>query len=307
MGGSYSAQSADLHSLWSLYTHRYLFRQPGTLKIAEQGFIYWENARGKVSLQQFRDNILVASTYPDSPETALVHKVRGIPQQAWGLRVLCNCCTSDSDVCRFKCHNTYTQAVGFCLVRGRNGRGSAYTHPSTLDSLWGLKVGPTLLSCNLSYHSYLPCLLIGVLSNSPRWCQTWAGELLIVSAWMQVAVLSGYPLRAVLRATHSAVVRGLSTGPQDFNSTVRFMYYIAPHLPLPHCCAVSRCAVSQCLQWLKKHAIWRGPDCSSWSLPTGLRPGAVSGAWCSDFPSLQEHVQLLVCPSALSPSNAATE
>ena len=130
MGGSLFAQSTDLHSLWSVYTHRNLFRQLGTLKIAEQGFIYWENPRGKVSLQQFRDNILIASTYPDSPETALVHIVRGILQQAWGLRVLCDCCMSDSDTCRFKCHNTYTQAVGFCLVRGRNGRGSAYTHPT---------------------------------------------------------------------------------------------------------------------------------------------------------------------------------
>ena len=82
MGGSFSAQSANLHSLWSVYTHRHLFRQLGTLKIAEQGFIYWENARGKVSLQHFRDNILIASTYPNSPETALVHTVRGILQQA---------------------------------------------------------------------------------------------------------------------------------------------------------------------------------------------------------------------------------
>ena len=62
MGGSFFAQFADLHSLWSVYTHRHPFRQPATLKIAEQGFIYWENACGKVLLQQFRDNILVAST-----------------------------------------------------------------------------------------------------------------------------------------------------------------------------------------------------------------------------------------------------
>ena len=41
------------------------------------------------------------------------------------------------------------------------------------------------------------------------------------------------------------------------------MYFIAPRLPLPRCCAVS-----QCLQWLNKHAIWRGNDYSSWSLPT---------------------------------------
>ena len=69
--------------------------------------------------------------------------------------------------------------------------------PSDFLVRWG--------SCLLSYPSYLPCLLIGVLSSSRRWCQTWAGE------WMHVAILSGYPLRAVLCATHSAIVRGLST------------------------------------------------------------------------------------------------
>ena len=192
--------------------------------------------------------------------------------------------------------------MGFCLVRSRNGRGSAYTHPIALDSAWGLKLGPPLLSCSLSYPSYFPCLLIGVLSNSRCWCQTWAGELLTVAAWMQVAVLFGSPLRAVLRATHSAVVRSLTTGPQDFNSTMRFVYYISPRLPLPRCCAVS-----QCLLWLKKHAIWRGNDYSNCSLPRGLRPGAVSGAWCSDLPAPHEHVRLPVCPSALSPCNVATE
>ena len=101
MGGSFPTQSADLHNPWSVYTHRHLFRQLGTLKISEQGFVYWENSRGKVSLQQFRDNILVASTYPDSPHTAFIHTVQNIPRQAWALRVLCECATSDSDACKF--------------------------------------------------------------------------------------------------------------------------------------------------------------------------------------------------------------
>ena len=134
MGGSFSAQSTDLHNLGLVYTHRHLFRRLGTLKIAEQGFIYWENARGKVSLQQFRDNILIASTYPNYRETALVYTVRGILQQAWGLRVLCDCCTSDSDACRFKCHNMYTQAwaSAWCGVATEEGPPTPTRAPLTL-------------------------------------------------------------------------------------------------------------------------------------------------------------------------------
>ena len=67
MGGSFSAQAADLHSLWSVYIHRGLFRRLGTLRVTDSGFPYWENSHGRVSMQQFRDNILVASSYPDSP------------------------------------------------------------------------------------------------------------------------------------------------------------------------------------------------------------------------------------------------
>ena len=38
----------------------------------------------------------MASTYPDSLDTTLIHTVRGILQQDWGLRVLCECATVDS-------------------------------------------------------------------------------------------------------------------------------------------------------------------------------------------------------------------
>ena len=84
-----------------MYTHRHLFCQLGTLKISKHGFIYWENAQGRVSLQQFWDNILVASTYPDSPDTTPIHTVRDI-------LLLCECATADSDACRFLCHNRFT-------------------------------------------------------------------------------------------------------------------------------------------------------------------------------------------------------
>ena len=81
MGGSFSAQAADLHSLWSVYIHRGLFRRLGTLRVTDSGFPYWENSHGRVSMQQFRDNILVASSYPDSPQVQLIQTICNILRQ----------------------------------------------------------------------------------------------------------------------------------------------------------------------------------------------------------------------------------
>ena len=138
----------------------------------------------------------------------------------------------------------------------------------------------------LSYPSYLPCLLTAVLSNCR--CYTWAGELLSVVARMQVALLSRYTCCAVHRATHSAVVRGLSTGPQDCTATANFSYHIGPNLPI-----TLLCAIATTLKGIHWHAKWRGHKYSSWSLPLHLRSGNTSGAWCSDCTALIEHSHTL--------------
>ena len=179
------------------------------------------------------------------------------------------------------------------MARGHVGSGSAYTWLSALDPTWSLKPDPPLISCHLSYPSYLlpPVLIDGRTQQLPTVVPNRGGGA--TYGRCLDASLSRYPLRAVLRVTRSAVVRGLSTSPQACNSTVRFMCYIGPFLPMPRCCAIT-----PCLQWLKKHTIWRGNEYSSWSLHTGLHPGSISGAWCSDFTALQEHVRLLVCPSS---------
>ena len=48
MGGSFSAQVADLHSIWCVYTNRTLLRQLGSLKVADGGLAYWESPEGIV-------------------------------------------------------------------------------------------------------------------------------------------------------------------------------------------------------------------------------------------------------------------
>ena len=117
--------------------------------------------------------MLVASSNPNSPKTRLIETLRDILQRCWGFRVLCECATPTSDACTYVCHGTSVHAVGYYvgyyLVRGSGGEGSAYTHPpsedSALNSSWSIKLGPPLISPILSYPSYLTCLLTGVLSN----------------------------------------------------------------------------------------------------------------------------------------------
>ena len=54
----------------------------------------------------------------------------------------------------------------------------------------------------------------------------WAGELLSLTVWLQVATLSGYTKKRLVRAAHSAVVRGLSTSPHDSEKTVQYLYKV---------------------------------------------------------------------------------
>ena len=75
MGGSFSVQATDLHSLWSVYTSRHLFYTLGQLSVSPEGFPCWRNPHGTVALCQFRDNILIATTFPDSPRTHIVETV----------------------------------------------------------------------------------------------------------------------------------------------------------------------------------------------------------------------------------------
>ena len=71
-GGSFSAQAADLHSLWSVYNSHHLFYTLGQLSVSPEGFPYWSNPHGTVALCQFRDNILIATTFPIEAMTVTV-------------------------------------------------------------------------------------------------------------------------------------------------------------------------------------------------------------------------------------------
>ena len=90
MGGSFSAQSANLQCQWEVYQHRHL-RNWETYIISATRFVYWGTEWGKLGLCQFRDNILLATSLEDDPQVAVVQNVCTILQTVWKLRVLCPC------------------------------------------------------------------------------------------------------------------------------------------------------------------------------------------------------------------------
>ena len=57
MGGSLSAQSADLHSVWCTYTLKHMFRTLADLHGTPEGYTYWQGCYGS-ALCQFKDNIV---------------------------------------------------------------------------------------------------------------------------------------------------------------------------------------------------------------------------------------------------------
>ena len=284
MGGSFSAQAADLHSLWQVYSNRHLLRRLGSLTVSEAGFPYWESPQGITALCQFRDNILIATTYPDTTSHPIVSTVCNLLGEAWNLDVLCECMSGPGDPCKHHCHSASTTALGFDMIRGKTGKGLAYLHPSALSSTWSLKSAPPLLSPASAYPAYLPGIMTGALSNARPWATTWAGELLSLSAWLQIALLSGYALPQVTRAAHSAVTRGLSTSPNDHTATTRYLYTVRHLLPMPHCCHLTLCAA-----WLRRHAHWAGDSYSSWHLDPSLSPDGTTGFWCGDWEILHLH------------------
>ena len=83
MGGSFSAQCAELHSLWALKQVVEIMRRFGTL-IEQEPFPVWETPAGNtVSLSQFRDNVNVSAKGPSASNE--MSRVCDAVSQCWNL------------------------------------------------------------------------------------------------------------------------------------------------------------------------------------------------------------------------------
>ena len=112
MGGPFSAQSADLRSIWAAKKRTDLMRKIGQLSFSPRGHPLWTTPRGNtVHLAQFRDNILVGARGP-SP-THEMQSVCDTLSEVWNLPVLCDCMTEEQRVCQRTCTSPSLTAMGF--------------------------------------------------------------------------------------------------------------------------------------------------------------------------------------------------
>ena len=143
--------------------------------------------------------------------------------------------------------------------------------------------------------SLIPIAFGGNLDGCPYQCQKMdekrAGELLSLSAWLQISILSRYTKKRITRAVHSAVMCAFATSAHDHPRTIHYLYSVLPCLPMLYCYDLLFCA-----SWLVKHAHWASPSRSPWSLPPNLSPDGTTGFWCSDGSVLLQQA-LTVRPS----------
>ena len=79
MGGPFSAQSADLHTLWGVKRNGKRMKDWGSLNLSEDGYVFWTMGTIWFSLAQFRDNVLLATNIPPSTRTTLVQEICDLP------------------------------------------------------------------------------------------------------------------------------------------------------------------------------------------------------------------------------------
>ena len=105
MGGSFSAQCADLHSLWALKQGIETMKRFG--KLIEQGpFPAWEAPAGNtVSLSQFRDNVTVAAKGPSAKSQ--MARVCNALSECWSLPVHCDCLSRGTCAMEVVCERVY--------------------------------------------------------------------------------------------------------------------------------------------------------------------------------------------------------
>ena len=287
MGGPFSAQSADLRSVWGAKTRVDLMRRLGQLTFSPRGHPLWSTPRGNtISLAQFRDNVLLGARGPTA-STEMQH-VCDVLSETWSLPVLCDCMTDDNRVCAGTCMQPSITAMGFTVHIHGDHPPLVYSQPSGLTSAWHLKYTVTLQSPPAHAHKHISNIIVSAVLNIHPFLHTWAGCLLSVASWAQLACLSGYPRSTVLRALHSAVPRIISRTPWDVDSTLGWCCHVVYFLP-----ATRDTVFFRLRRWLQAHAVWSPAAYASWHMPHPGPCSAICADWCHDFPVLSVFSPLL--------------
>ena len=144
MGGAFSAQAADLHSIWCFHVNRQHLYALGALQFSDSGYPLWVHDNGRmVSLAQLRDNTMVASASA-GPRWAM-SDVCAVLQSMRHLQVVCSCISKNVPHSLEQCmgYERYALGVG---MRRHGSRGEVYVHPSSLNESCQLQQGAPLQS-----------------------------------------------------------------------------------------------------------------------------------------------------------------
>ena len=95
-----------------------------------------------------------------------------------------------------------------------------HTQPSGLTSSWHLKYTMTLQTPHNYAHKRISSIIVGAVLNVLPFLHTWMSCLLNITAWAQVACLSGISRSTVLRVLHYAVPRIISRTPWDLDPSM---------------------------------------------------------------------------------------
>ena len=230
-------------------------------------------------MAQFRDNILVATSLTQDKNQVMGVVTRAL-SQAWNLLVLC---TYD-DTCVGGCLQRSINVVGVSITLITPGKSPLVSlHPSTLDASWNLKWVAPLQSPEHCSHRYIFDLFVRVLQSNLNLVRTWAGLLLLVAAWLQVAVLSGFQKSKLVGPMCEAITRACARTSDDAEPSKKWVGFIVRHLPS------DREAVSNRLYfWLRRHGFWAGGEYASWHAPhRKLEHSMVCGTWYNDSEGLR--------------------
>ena len=275
MGGPFSAQSADLRSVWGAKKRTDLMRQLESLNFSPRGHPLWTTPRGNtLSLAQFRDNVLVGAKGPTAQRE--MQSVCDVLSQVWNLPVLCDCVASSLTGMGFTMHlGTHNPPPDLC---------------TTVGFVSGLVTEVLCHSATPTAQAYkhISSILVSAVLNVQPFLHTWASCLLSITSWAQIACLSGYARPTVLRTLHSAVPRIVARTPWDLEKTLAWCQHVAYILPSTRDTILFRLH-----RWLQTNAEWSSGAYASWHMPHIGQCSAQCADWCYDFPILAAPTPLL--------------
>jgi hypothetical protein len=287
MGGPFSAQSADLRSVWGAKTRVDLMRRLGNLSFSPRGHPLWSTPRGNtISLAQFRDNVVVGARGPTAKSE--MQQVCNTLSEVWTLPVLCDCMTVDNRSCKGTCMSMSLTAMGMTTHLKGTHPPLIYAQPAGLTSDWHLKYTVTMQTPTTHAHKHISGIIVSAVLNVHPFLHTWLGCLLSLTSWSQLAILSGYSRSTVLRALHSAVPRVISRTPWDVDSTLQWCCHATYILPCTRDTLFFRLH-----RWLQGQTVWSDQAYASWHMPHAGPCSQFCADWCHDFPILSYLTPLL--------------